>query len=202
MLNYRINYFQSMKEKLHSFISGFQLLSPEEVDIIVENTNIQSYPKGTILLKEGQVSQNCYMVIEGLVREYRIVDGIEKTTAFYSEFQPVNSYSSSSNNTPAKHFLICAEDSTLTLGTEQLEQDMIKRIPRLETVIRQEVERVTGLYQDELSDFITSSPEQRYQKLLQERSELLNRVPQHQIASYIGVSPEHLSRIRKKLAST
>ncbi len=191
-----------MHDILRGFIKQFGMLTDDEIDIIVDNANIQSYKKGTVLLREGQVARECYFVLKGLVREYYIKDGEEKSTNFYTEMEPVNSFTSHTESKPSKHFLVCAEDCVLTVGTDSLEQEMCRRIPRLESIIRQEVENNTGKMQDYIAEFITSSPEERYMKLMEERPGLLNRVPQHQIASYLGVTPESLSRIRKRLLTT
>ena len=177
------------------------MLSKEEIDIIVNNADVRKFKKGTALLKEGQVSRECFFVLKGLVREYYEVDGEEKTTAFFTEGQPVNSFTSYSNEEPSKHYLICAEDCILTVGTQSLEEEMCKRIPKLENLIRVEVERITGKTQDNLAAFITSTPEQRYLNLIENRPDLFHRVPQHQIASYLGITPESLSRIRKRIFS-
>jgi len=190
-----------MKDALIQFLQGFELLTAEEIDIIADHTQLKTFKKGAILLEEGEVSKKCYSVIQGCVREYYIIDGIEKTTAFYTEGQPVNSFTSFINETASKHYLECVEDSTLTVSDQQLEQEICQRIPRLEQVIRQEVERNTGLLQDQLAAYITSTPEQRFTKLLEEQPGLVGRVPQHQIASYLGVTPESLSRIKKRVFS-
>jgi len=188
-----------MHEILRGFIKEFGMLTDDEIEIIVDNANIKSFKKGTVLLREGQVAKECYFVLKGLVREYYIVEGEEKSTNFFTEMEPVNSFTSHTAGKASKHFLVCAEDCVLTVGSDSLEQEMCKRIPRLEAIIRQEVERNTGKMQDDIADFITSSPEERYRKLQENKPELLNRVPQHQIASYLGVTPESLSRIRKRL---
>jgi CRP-like cAMP-binding protein len=189
-----------MKALLFEFISQYSLLSKEEVQLIVDHSNIQTFPKNTFLLKEGQVANTCYLVLKGCVREYIIKDGEEKSTAFYTEGQPVNSFTSASNKVQAKYNLVCMEDCILTVGNQSLEDEMCRLIPRLSSIIRQEVEKHTGLLQDALSKFMISSPEERYLDLLQNRADLLQRVPQHYIAGYIGVKPESLSRIRKRLA--
>ncbi|MCB9047361.1 MAG: Crp/Fnr family transcriptional regulator [Chitinophagales bacterium] len=175
------------------------MLTDDEVQLIIDNTQLRSYKKGDIILREGQVSRECYFLLQGCIREYYIVDGEEKSTAFYTEGQPVTSFTSYSRQKPSKHFMVCAEDCIVTVGTDELEKEMCQMIPRLESVIRQEVEKATGEVQDDLAKFITSSPEERYKDLLDNRPELLNRIPQHQIASYIGVTPESLSRIRKRM---
>ncbi len=188
-----------MHDQLRKFVGSFNMLTDEEVEMIVDNANIKSFKKGTILLREGQVAKECYFVLKGLVREYYIVDGEERSTNFFTEMEPVNSFTSRNSNKPSKHFLICAEDTVLTIGTSSLEAEMCERIPRLGDIIREEVEKETGKMQDDMAKFITSTPEERYLELVNDRPDLLNRVPQHQIASYIGVKPETLSRIRKKL---
>lgn len=184
---------------MRAFLSGFELLQEDELELIAENTVVRSFKKGDLLLSEGEVSAECYSVLKGCVREYYMVDGDEKTTNFYTEGQPVNSFTSFTAGIPSKHFLVCAEDCVLTVGTEELEAEMCRRIPRLETVIRQEVEKATGRIQDELALFMISTPEERYLNLQKNRQDLLQRIPQHQIASYIGITPESLSRIRKRL---
>lgn len=188
-----------MHDQLRKFVGSFKMLTDDEVDMIVSNANIKSFKKGTILLREGQIAKECYFVLKGLVREYYIKDGEEKSTNFFIEMEPVNSFTSRNSNKPSKHFLVCSEDTTLTIGTNSLEQEMCQRIPRLESIIRHEVEKEVGKMQDDMAKLLTSTPEELYLDLVNNRPELLNRVPQHQIASYIGVKPETLSRIRKKL---
>ena len=190
-----------MKEELRKMLLNYPLLSEEEIDLIVENANVQLFKKGTKLLSEGQVSKECYSVLKGIVREFYMVDGEEKTTAFFTEGQAVNSFSSYSDKKPSKHYLVCSTDCMLTVGNEALEEEMCKRIPKLESIIRKELERVSGLAQDEFASFITSSPEQRYLNFIESRPNLFNRIPQHQIASYLGITAESLSRIRKRIFS-
>lgn len=191
-----------MHDQLRKFVGSFELLTDEEVDLIVGNANIKSFKKGTVLLREGQIAKECYFVLSGLVREYYIVDGEEKSTNFFTEMQPVNSFTSRNSNKPSRHFLVCSEDSTLTIGTSSLEEEMCELIPRLGEIIRREVEKETGKMQDDMAKLLTSSPEELYLDLVNNRPDLLNRIPQHQIASYIGVKPETLSRIRKRLLTT
>lgn len=190
-----------MKDLLRQMLLHFPLLTKEDIDLIIERSNIQSYKKGTVLLKEGQISKECYSVLKGLVREFYLVDGEEKTTAFYTEGMPVNSFSSFTNETASKHYLVCAENCVLVVGNQSLEEEMCQHIPKLESIIRKEVERLTGEAQDEFAKFITSTPEQRYLHLIDTRPDLINRVPQHQIASLLGITPESLSRIRKRIFS-
>jgi CRP-like cAMP-binding protein len=186
---------------LKEFLQNFSILTPDEAQLIVDHSTIREFKKGTHLLKAGEVSKHCYLILKGCVREYFYKDGEEKTVAFYTEGEPVNDFSSATSGSPAKHNLVCMEDCMLTVGTQALEEQMCRLIPRLESIIRQEVEKHTGLAKEALTKFMTTTPEERYLDLMQTRPDLLQRVPQHQLASYIGIAPESLSRIRKRLSN-
>jgi CRP-like cAMP-binding protein len=188
-----------MKEEFRKFMSAYPFLNADEVDIIVEHTQLKTFKKGTILLREGDIAKECYAVIRGCVREYLLKDGLERTTAFFTEGHAVNSFSSYTNQIPSKHFLECAEDCLLTVGNQSLVDEMCERIPRLNEFIRSEVEKDAGKLQERMAAFMTSSPEERFADLQENSPNLMNRVPQHQIASYLGVTPESLSRIKKRV---
>ena len=187
-----------MKEEFRVFISNFPFLKDDEIETIVKHTVIKEFKKGTILLKEGTICKECYAVIRGCVREYYIKNGLDMTTAFFTEGQSVNSFSSYTNQVPSKHFLECSEDSLLTVGNQSLVDQMCERIPRLTEFIKNEVEKDAGELQERMASFMTSTPEERFTDLMKNNPGLMNRVPQHQIASYLGVTPESLSRIKKR----
>ncbi len=190
------------KAALIQFLESFGVLQQEEIALVAERTQLQHYKKGTVLLSEGEVAKECYSVIQGCVREYYLVDGVEKTTAFFTEGQPISSFTSFSNATASKHYLACVEDCLLTVSNASLEQEMCQLIPHLESIIRQEVEKNAGALQDRMASFMTSTPEQRFLALMEENPQLIGRAPQHQIASYLGVTPESLSRIKKRVYSS
>lgn len=188
-----------MKNEFRAFISNFPFLNTNEVEIIVENTLLREFKKGSVLLKKGSISKECYAIIKGCVREFYLKDGMEKTTAFFTEGQSVNSFSSYTNQVPSKHFLECSEDCILTVGNQSLVDQMCERIPRLTEFIKSEVEKDAGALQERMAFFMISTPEERFSELMKNNPSLMNRVPQHQIASYLGVTPESLSRIKKRI---
>ena len=83
-----------MKDSLIQFISQYDRFTQEEISAIVENTELESFKKGTIILKEGQICTKCFFVLEGCLRQYQIVNGEEKTTAFFLEGEAAVLYSS------------------------------------------------------------------------------------------------------------
>jgi len=175
-------------------------LSSEEVSAIAETMNLQQYKKGTVLIREGQISTDTYFVLEGCVRQYFLVDGEEKTNNFFTEENWVVSLNSFDPNLVSKHFLDCCEDSTLVVGDSEKADELFKRFPRLETVSRKVMEKIFAEQQEISASYFTDTPEQRYLKLLNTRPDLLQRIPQYQLASYVGVKPESLSRIRKRIS--
>jgi len=188
-----------MRNILISFISKFDSLTNEEIEIIADNIKVQSVKKGTVLVKEGQICEVCYFVLKGCLRQYVIVDGTEKTTQFYTEEQAAVLFSSYLNQLESDSYLSCVEDSVLIVGETGRETKMYKEFPKLEQITRMMMEQNLGKSQDEFTRFITNSPEERYLYLLKTRPELFQRVPLNQLASYIGVTPESFSRIRTRI---
>jgi CRP-like cAMP-binding protein len=171
------------EQQIIKYVSQFVQLSPVETQAIIENLYVRTFKKGATLLREGQYSPLCYFILKGCVRKYYLVDGEEKTTHFYTEGEPISSYQGTFKRAPAKFYLSCVEDT----------------IPKFETVCRIATEEEVGKSQETIASLIINSPEERYLKLLKTRPHLLERVPQYQIASYLGLTPESLSRLRKRL---
>ena len=189
-----------MEEKLLQYFSRIMPVSQEETEAIVETLDIRPFKKGTILLKEGQISAAAYFVLEGCVRQYYLVDGEERTTNFFTEEQWVLSIKSFSQLVPSDHFMECSTDCLLVVGNREKEEGLYSRFPNLETISRKVIEKVIAEQQEIIASYAIETPEQRYLKLLKSRPGLAQQIPQYQIASYIGVKPESLSRIRKRIA--
>jgi CRP-like cAMP-binding protein len=186
-----------LEEKIRSLLSNFEMLRSHEIELIVEKTIIDEFEKGTILLREGQVPSKCYMIVEGCVREYLLKDGEEISTAIFTEgdtFTPPSSKSS-----PSNHYWVCVEDCILTISNKNYEEEIRAAIPRLDSIFKEIIIEKINKSKEEWSQFVSSSPEERYHNLLETRAHLLDRVPHHQIASYLGMKPQSLSRIRKRI---
>jgi CRP-like cAMP-binding protein len=190
-----------MENKLLSYFSSIASLTPEEYKVL-ENSidkDTKTFEKGHFLIKEGQFATESYFVIKGCVREYFINEGEEKTTNFFTEGQWVISLNSFSEPMPSQHYWECTEDSILVFGNEKKAQELFNVFPRFETISRIVMEQTFSVQKALMASFFTDSPEQRYINLLKNRTDLVQRVPQYQLASYIGVKPESLSRIRKRM---
>jgi CRP-like cAMP-binding protein len=190
-----------MDNKLIKYFSQFTTLSTVEKEAITNSMVIKKFDKGDFMVKEGQYHQDTFFLLEGLIRQYKIVDGEEITTGFYKDEQWIISLTSFAENTPAEHNLVCIEDTSAVVGNEQKAQELFKQFPRLETISRAVMETVFSENQKWISSYLTDTPEKRYLRLLATQPDIFQKVPQYQIASYIGVKPESLSRIRKRIGT-
>lgn len=186
-----------MKEKIIRYFSTIQALSDQEAKAIADSAVIRNYAKGDFLLREGQYANDTFFVLQGLIRQYSLIDGEEKTTAFFTENQWMIALDTA--DTPSKHSWMCEEDCVLMIGDENKAQQLFEAFPRLEFIARKIVENAFVGYQHTMNTYLADSPEQRYIRLLESRPDLVRRLPQYQLASYIGVKPESLSRIRKRM---
>lgn len=189
-----------MKSILLKYLARHTTFNEEEQQAIIEEIPVQEYPKGTMLLRQGDVPARCYFVLKGCVRQYSIDEaGKEVTSNFYTEEQAVSIFNYHKQNRSSAYSLTCLEDCVLVVGDLEGEKDMLQKYSQLETMIRRMVEENLGEVQDEKTSFIASAPEERYKALLHKRPGLADRVPQHQLASYLGITPESLSRIKKRI---
>jgi CRP-like cAMP-binding protein len=187
-----------MHNKLFDFISKYISLNEEEKNALLSLNIFHTVKKGTVLLKEGQYSKESYFVLSGCIRTYYIKDGEEKTTAFYTEMDAFTPHCVV-HQTPSDHFISCTEDCILTISNADMEAETNSRFPKFEIMCRKLSEELLAKQRIDFDEFKTSSPEERYQNLLEKRPDLIQRVPQHQLASYLGIKPQSLSRLRARI---
>jgi len=189
-----------MENKLFEYFSKFRILSKEEKEIISKDLKIVEFTKGTILLNEGQNSTDNYFVLTGCVRQYIIKDGEERVTNFYTEEDWILPAIGQESNQVSKYFLECVEDCFLVLADDNKGSELMKTNLKFQELAQLILEKEIMNQQQHFAEFQNSTPEERYLKLQKARPHLIERVPQFQLSSYIGVKPESLSRIRKRIA--
>jgi len=160
-------------------------------------------PAKTILLDEGEKSENYIFIEKGCVRFFFNKNGDEKTVQFFFENEGLTSFDSFVNNVPSLFTIETIEPSIVYLLRRSYVNQLINELSNepgfAQMALQMSAQRQTH-YINEFVSFIRDTPEQRYQHLLTQRPHIIHRVPQHYIASYLGVSPVHLSRIKSKLA--
>ncbi len=189
-----------MQNQLFQFLEQYVPLSDEEKNAILSMDIFHSVKKGTVLLSAGQTSKYDYFVLKGCLRKFYVIDGEEKTTAFYTEMEGVTPNGAFSR-APSEYYLSCLEDCILIISEPEMGVELNARFPKFETLCRILSEDLLAKQQINFDAFKTSSPEQRYMNLLQNRPDLIQRVPQHQLASFLGIKPQSLSRLRARIAA-
>ena len=187
-----------MQNLLIDFFSKYVTLTEDEKNAILSLNTFQSVKKGTILLEKGQKSQEDYFILKGCIRKYYIIDGEEKTTAFYSEMEGLTPHCVI-NNAPSEYYISCVEDTILTITNPNTDTSTFNKFPKFDSLCRVLSDEFLAKQQIDFDEFKTSSPEQRYLNLLQKRPDLIQRVPQHQLASFLGIKPQSLSRLRARI---
>jgi CRP-like cAMP-binding protein len=187
-----------MQNLLFDFISKYITLNEDEKNAIVSLDIFRSVKKGMILLHEGQKTKNSYFVLKGCIRTYYVIEGEEKTTAFYTEMDALTP-NCVINKTPSEYFVSCVEDSIVLVSDSDMEVEINTKFPKFDVMCRKLSEELLAKKQVDFDAFKTSSPEQRYLNLMEKRPDLIQRVPQHQLASFLGMKPQSLSRIRARI---
>ncbi len=186
------------ENSIFEFISKSLLFSNDEMKVISDLDVFKSFRKGRILLEEGALSTNGYFVLKGCLRSFYMVEGEEKTTTFYTEFEIINPYCVISGQ-PSKYYISCVEESILLVTNPAIKRELFKRLPRFESLYNVLSEKLLAKSQTSFDEFKISTPAQRYLNLQKTRPDLIQRIPQNQIASYLGITPPSLSRLRGRI---
>jgi len=160
-------------------------------------------PAKTILLSEGVVSKRMFLIEKGCIRVWFNNNGKDVTSQFFFEHEMVGSIESFLKNIPSPTTIETIEPSVLWwIHKNDANRIMneIKEIPPLRDRFINQIFERTFDYMKYFFSTIKDTPQQRYLDLLKERPEIVRRVPQHYIASYLGISSVHLSRIKSKLS--
>ncbi|WP_166962378.1 Crp/Fnr family transcriptional regulator [Yeosuana marina] len=187
-----------MQNLLLDFILQYIHLDENEKNAIASLDIFHTIKKGHILLKQGEFSNQGYFVLKGCVRSFYIIEGEEKTTAFYTEMEGITPQCVIDNK-PSEYYISCVEDSILLISTPDMEDEMFQKFPKFESLCRILSEKLVSKQQIDFDNFKISSPEERYLNLVDKRPDLIQRVPQHQIASFLGIKPQSLSRIKARI---
>jgi CRP-like cAMP-binding protein len=190
-----------MINKLLQSIQNIITLSTKEKDIIITLFKEKTYKKGDFFLEEGETCKQVGFVTKGLLRYYINHDGDDKTYDFAQENNFVCNYESFIPRTPSTKNIQALEDCEILQISYDNLQLFYKSISQAERFGRIVIEQVFIQTLQDLSSFYTDTPELRYEKILRKHPDLLQRMSQYHIASYVGVKPQSLSRIRKRIST-
>ena len=189
-----------MNQELIKFLSQFPEFSEEDIQGIAQDLPVKVYEKGEYLVKEGSSNEFCYFILAGCARQFELLDGEEKTVAFYTEKEAVIVSNVNEDGTSGC-FVEAVEKVVSIKGRTDNSDNMFEKFPKLQSVVMKMMEEFLTQSKVDFSVFVGSTPEEKYKKLVEMKPELFQRFPQHQIASFLGMKPETLSRIKKRVLS-
>ena len=175
-------------------------LSSDDEAIIRSLFRVEKLQKGQHLLQAGNICKNIFFIEQGLVRYYTIIDGEEKTAYFNKEGEFVCDYASFLPQTPSIINIQALETCTVYFISHSNMQLFYERVKYGERFGRLGLEDVYVSLINQVNSLYNDPPELRYQTFLTKFPDIGQRIPQYYIASYIGIKPQSLSRIRKRMA--
>lgn len=187
-----------MKDQIKKYFNRYVDFNDVEITEIYSKLTSEIFQKKDYLLKEGQICKSNYFIINGLVRSFYINNkGNEKITQFALENWWITNIESYIKNVPSYLSIQAIEKTTvLTINKKEVEK-LYKSIPKLERFFRIVTENMLIAIQRRSDIYLQMKSKERYDNLIQHFPNFAQRVPQYMIASYLEITPEYLSELRK-----
>ncbi|WP_298536466.1 Crp/Fnr family transcriptional regulator [uncultured Algibacter sp.] len=187
-----------MKEQLKTYFNRYVSLSDNEVENFLSNISIKVFNKKDCLLNQGDVCHQRFFILEGLVRFYEIDDkGNERIDLFGVENWWITNLESFINETPSRQTIQALEKTKVLCINKTTLESLFESIPKLERAFRIITENMLIAIQRKDEVYMKQKSKERYSSLVNNVPRLFQRVPQYMIASYLNITPEYLSEIRK-----
>lgn len=181
-------------------ISKYVILTPEEQDLFMSKTETKQFNLKTILLNEGEICKDSYFVNSGILRSFTINDNIvEQVLSFACSGWWMGDMYSFLSQKPGNLFIQVIEEAEVVILSKENQEILYQEIPKLERFFRILIENSLVAHQERLMDNLSLTAEERFEKFCKKHPELIQKVPQKQIASYLGVTPEFFSKMKSKM---
>lgn len=189
---------QSLK-KVEAFVRMMIQPNAEEWEAFASITRVKKLKKKDMLLEAGQVCDFIAFVNSGVLREYSYQNGKETTVDFVSENQFISDYQSFIMKSPSKQYLEALTDLDLLILKKEAIDSLFDKYKMWERFGRLIIEKVFCGVEAKRKNIIANNHDEQYRDFANAYPQIVQQVPQYYIASYLGLSPEHLSRLRKKV---
>ncbi len=186
---------------LRLFIEQYASLPEEDWKKIALLFHPRTVQAGQLLLAEGQICRHLYFLESGLLRYFILKDGSEITKFFTDAPYVFTSQVSFTTQAPAKESIEALEDGTLW-EISLADANALLAHASWSTFVRKLIQEVQKYTEEILTELQTTTAEDRYKKMLSSQPQLLNRIPLKHVASYFGIAPQSLSRIRKNMLAS
>ena len=187
-----------MKQQIKEYLNRYVHFEEEEVDQFFSRLQHKAFPKKSYLLQAGKTCRHKFFLVKGLVRCFYIDDqGTDRTVQFAIENWWVTNMESFLREKPSQVSIQAMEDTEILLLTKNNLDELYEAIPKLERLFRITTENMLVAIQNRHEFYMKKSGREKYDLILEHIPELAQRVPQYILASYLEMTPEHLSALRK-----
>ena len=187
--------------QMRQHMNHFVQLADAEWDALIPHLSIITLKKHQYLIQQGNVANQIGFVVEGLFRQFYTKEGEERTTYFFLEDQLVGAYMSCITNRPSPVTIEALSEVTCLCFPYSVLQSLFEQYPGWQLFGRRLAEYIMVALEERMAGLLLLSPEERYLDLREgDHKNLLQRVPQHYIANYLGITPVSLSRIRNRVS--
>ena len=191
-----------MTNKIAAYIDKFVKLTEEEKELFSSCFKEVKIKKRQFIVQPNFIAKHRQYVLKGAFRAYVVADeGQEHTIAFAIDDWWITAYNSYIFQQPATMFVVALEDSIILQLDYEKEQELKLQNHKFETFFRIVAERGLASQQRRIISILTQTAEERYENFLNKYPQIVQRVPQYALASYLGMTTEFLSRIRNKRVS-
>lgn len=190
-----------MLDKLKIYCNTFVPLTDKELGLMDKYFEINTLEKKDFLLQDGKICNFIGFIADGTIRHFHIKDGVEKTCDISFENSWVTDFQSFTHSSSCIMNLQAMEDTTVFIIRKENLYKLYSECNKYETFGRLMAEKVAQRATEIAMSLSSEKPEERFQNLLLKQPDLFQRIPQKYIANFLGVSPESLSRIQKRIHS-
>ena len=187
-----------MKENIKNAFSEHIKLTETELLILSESLITKHYKKGEYFIKEKDFCDYVGFVDKGLFNFFYLIDGVEHIRGFFFMNDFISNYPCFLLGNKSKFYIRALENSSITLIHKKDLFLLYKQLPKLQELSRSIVEKLYIEISEKYESFFIKTAEERYLELINSEPDILKIVPQYMIASYLGITPEGLSRIKKR----
>ena len=190
-----------MTQNLIQFIKQLVHFSDEEIQDIQHLFTEKNLKKGDFWVKEGEFNSDILFVNKGMLRSYFIKEEVEKTFDLVIENQIVTSTESYSSGLSSTDYIQAVEDTYLSVISKDNLEILFSKSSKWERLGRIIFEAYTLEQEIRIRSFISETAQERYERLATEQPELMQRTPQIYLANFLGITPQSLSRLRRKIVN-